>query len=75
MPRVTSVDRLNDGLVITFSDNRSAFYPADFLYRRIGEVRELHEEAFPSGECHVPEWGTARLGDGLPDTGSSWPRS
>ena len=79
-PRVTSVDRLNDGLVITFSDDRCAFYPTVFLYHGIDQVRELHDKASPAGALAAaawkdPEWEDAGLRDDSAVTGSSQHRS
>ena len=34
-PRIVGSDRLDEGLLIFFSDGRSAFYSADLLYSMI----------------------------------------
>jgi len=43
-PSVESVERLEDGVVISFEDGRSALYPASLLYAMLTLVQEIPSE-------------------------------
>jgi hypothetical protein len=40
-PQIVASDRMDEGLLIFFSDGRSAFYSADLLYSMIELAKEL----------------------------------
>ncbi|MGI4828511.1 MAG: hypothetical protein ACRYFU_10030 [Janthinobacterium lividum] len=42
-PRVTAIDRFSGDAVISFQDNRTAVFPAAFLYASLPQVQELFE--------------------------------
>lgn len=49
-PGVDSVERLEDGVVISFEDGRSALYPASLLYAMLTLVQEIpSEDPIPGG--------------------------
>jgi len=41
--RVTAIDRFSGDAVISFEDNRTAVFPASFLYASLPHVQELFE--------------------------------
>jgi len=41
--RVIEIDRVNGDAVISFHDNRTAVFPASFLYASLPQVQELFE--------------------------------
>ena len=45
-PRIVSADRLEDGLILSFSDGTSAFYLTQFLYsaREYGDNHLVEED-------------------------------
>jgi hypothetical protein len=43
-PRIIDSDRLDDGLLVFFSDGKSAFYSADLLYSMIELAEEVGAE-------------------------------
>lgn len=40
---VTAADRLNNSIIITFSDGRCGVYSSALLYSMLASARELHE--------------------------------
>ena len=52
-PRIISVDRLRDGLIVTFNDGASALYPARFLRELLPRARALGELPNADGEDDV----------------------
>ena len=41
--RVIDIERVGGDAVISFQDNRSALFPASFLYASLSQVQELFE--------------------------------
>ena len=55
-PRVIAVDRLNGDVIVSFSDNRDALYPASFLYNSLPLVQEIHDlplESYENRTLHL----------------------
>jgi hypothetical protein len=55
-PRVTAVDRLNGDVIVSFSDNRDALYPATFLHSSLPLVQEIHDspqEEYENRSIHL----------------------
>ena len=50
MTRVTAIDRFRGDAVISFQDNRSALFPASFLYALLPQVQELFDSE-PELDC------------------------
>jgi hypothetical protein len=44
-PRIVYVERLGDGVIVTFDDGKCAVYPAALLYAVFPQARELRDEA------------------------------
>ena len=40
-PHVISVDRMDDGAVVSFGDGRTAFFSAALLYATLPQAREM----------------------------------
>jgi hypothetical protein len=41
--RISSVDRLNDGVIITFDDGKCALYSTDLLYATLDQAQLLED--------------------------------
>ena len=41
--KVVAADRLNNSVIITFSDGRCGVYSSQLLYTMLGSARELHD--------------------------------
>jgi len=48
--RVIAIDRLYGDAVISFHDNRTAVFPASFLYASLPQVQELFESELELGD-------------------------
>jgi hypothetical protein len=48
--RVTAIDRFSGDAVISFQDNRTAVFPASFLYASLPQVQELFESELDSDD-------------------------
>ena len=44
-PKIMSVDKVSEGLIITFADGSFALFPTAFLHSALPRVRELVEVA------------------------------
>jgi hypothetical protein len=40
-PRIVMVDRTEEGIVVSFEDNRDAIFPASLLYSLLPHVQEI----------------------------------
>jgi hypothetical protein len=47
-PKIESAERSDNGVVIEFADGKSAFYPAELLYRVLPDARPI--EVVDEGE-------------------------
>ncbi|MGI4981448.1 MAG: hypothetical protein ACRYHB_13780 [Janthinobacterium lividum] len=43
-PHLTSADRLDGNLIITFDDGKCGLYSSDLLYATLAQAKQLHEQ-------------------------------
>ncbi len=51
-PHVTSVESMDDGLVISFDNGKSSFYPAALLYSILAQAQEIDTREDSNGNGH-----------------------
>jgi hypothetical protein len=44
-PRIISVDRMDNGAVVSFNDGKTAFYPAALLYAVLPQAQAIPDDS------------------------------
>jgi hypothetical protein len=56
--RVISCDRMDNGVVVSFGDGKTALYSADFLYSTLPQARTMPSDSEDDRLTHFAKGGT-----------------